>query len=106
MGGATLAYLMRTTKKAGAIAALGVAGGGAYQSTVYPLILRGIHVLGIDCPSCPQELRRELWEELSADPGLLPSEDLLTSEIALEDIPQTAAAMLNGRTKGRVLVRL
>ncbi len=105
VGGATLAYLMRTTKKAGAIAALGVAGGGAYQSTVYPLILRGIHVLGIDCPSCPQELRRELWEELSADPELLPSEDLLTSEITLEDIPQVAAAMLNGRTKGRVLVR-
>jgi acrylyl-CoA reductase (NADPH) len=105
VGGATLAYLMRTTKKAGAIAALGVAGGGAYQSTVYPLILRGIHVLGIDCPSCPQELRTKLWEELSADPELLPSAKLLTSEIALEDIPQVAAAMLKGRTKGRVLVR-
>jgi acrylyl-CoA reductase (NADPH) len=96
---------MRTTKKAGGIAALGVAGGDVYQSTVYPLILRGIHVLGIDCPSCPQELRTELWEELSADPGLLPSADLLTSEITMEDIPQAAAAMLNGYTKGRVLVR-
>jgi putative YhdH/YhfP family quinone oxidoreductase len=106
VGGATFAYLMRTTKKAGAIAALGVAGGATYQATVYPLILRGIHVLGIDCPSCPQELRRELWEELSADSELLPSEELLTSEIALEDIPRVAPAMLNGHTKGRVLVRL
>jgi len=105
VGGATLAYLMRTTKKTGAIAALGVAGGGAYQSTVYPLILRGIQVLGVDCPSCPPDLRRALWEELSADPELLPSEDLLTSEIALEDIPRVATAMLNGHTKGRVLVR-
>jgi putative YhdH/YhfP family quinone oxidoreductase len=105
VGGATLAYLMRTTKKAGAIAALGVAGGGVYQSTVYPLILRGIHVLGIDCPSCPPELRRELWEELSADLELLPSEGSLTSEIALEDIPRVATAMLDGHTKGRVLVR-
>jgi putative YhdH/YhfP family quinone oxidoreductase len=105
VGGATLAYLMRTTQKGGAIAALGVAGGATYQSTVYPLILRGIHVLGIDCPSCPLDLRRELWEELSADPALLPSEDLLTSEITLDDIPRVAAAMLNGRTKGRVLVR-
>jgi putative YhdH/YhfP family quinone oxidoreductase len=105
VGGATLAYLMRTTMKAGAIAALGVAGGAAYQATVYPLILRGIQVLGIDCPSCPQELRRELWEEVSADPALLPSEELLTSEITLEDLPRVATDMLNGRTKGRVLVR-
>jgi hypothetical protein len=35
-----------------------------------------------------------------------PSADLLTSEITLEDIPQVAAAMLNGHTRGRVLVRL
>jgi acrylyl-CoA reductase (NADPH) len=105
VGGATFAYLMRTTQKAGAIAALGVAGGASYQATVYPLVLRGIHVLGIDCPSCPRELRQELWEELSAEPELLPSAELLTSEITLEDIPQTAEAMLNGRTTGRVVVR-
>jgi NADPH-dependent curcumin reductase CurA len=47
-----------------------------------------------------------LWDELSVDPELLPSAELLTSEITLEDIPQAAAAMLKGRTKGRVLVRL
>jgi acrylyl-CoA reductase (NADPH) len=105
VGGATFAYLMRTTKQAGAIAALGLAGGASYQATVYPLILRGIHVLGIDCPSCPQELRHALWDELSVDPELLPSDELLTSEITMEDIPQAAAAMLKGRTKGRVLVR-
>ena len=105
VGGATLAYLMRTTKKGGAIAALGVAGGAPFQSTVYPLILRGIQVLGIDCPSCPPDLGRQLWASLIADHDLLPSEELLTSEVSLEDIPQVTAAMLNGQTKGRILVR-
>jgi putative YhdH/YhfP family quinone oxidoreductase len=105
VGGATLTYLMRTTQKGGAVAALGVAGEAAVQTTVYPLILRGIQVLGIDCPSCPQELRRQLWEALIADPELLPNEELLTSEVTLEDIPQVTTAMLNGQTKGRVLVR-
>lgn len=106
VGGATLAYLMRTTKKGGAIAAVGVAGGAAFQATVYPLILRGIQVLGIDCPSCTQNLRWQLWQELIGDPELLPSEELLISEVTLEDIPHVTAAMLNGQTKGRTLVRL
>ena len=64
VGGPTLAYLMRTTKKGGAIAAIGVAGGAAFRATVFPLILRGIKVLGIDMPSTPLEMRRELWEEV------------------------------------------
>src|SRR5690242_7098181 len=64
VGGATLAYLMRTTKKGGGIAAVGVAGGAAFRSTVFPLILRGISVLGIDLPSVSQERRRELWDEI------------------------------------------
>jgi len=106
VGGSTLAYLMRTTKKGGAIASIGVAGGAVFQATVYPLILRGIQVLGIDCPSCPQDLRWQLWQELLAIPDLLPSEAALTSEVALEDIPTVTAAMLNGQTKGRTLVRL
>jgi acrylyl-CoA reductase (NADPH) len=54
VGGATLAYLMRTTKKGGAIAAIGVSGGAAFRATVFPLILRGIKVLGIDMPSTPR----------------------------------------------------
>ncbi len=106
VGGATLAYLMRTTQKGGAIAAVGVAGGAAFQTTVYPLILRGIQVLGIDCPSSPRELVGQLWQELISDPELLPSEELLISEVTLEDIPHVTAAMLNGKTRGRTLVRL
>ncbi len=106
VGGSTLAYLMRTTKKGGAIASIGVAGGAVFQATVYPLILRGIQVLGIDCPSCPQDLQWQLWQELIGDPDLLPSEELLVSEVTLEDIPTVTAAMLKGQTKGRVLVRL
>ena len=45
---------------AGAIAAIGVSGGAAYHATVYPLILRGIKVLGIDMPSTPLPMRQQL----------------------------------------------
>ena len=105
VGGATLAYLMRTTKKGGAIAAIGVSGGAAFRATVFPLILRGIKVLGIDMPSTPLEVRRELWEEVIRETTLLSLLDTIVSEVTLEDIPRVTQAMLGGQTRGRILVR-
>jgi acrylyl-CoA reductase (NADPH) len=105
VGGATLAYLMRTTKKGGAIAAIGVSGGAAFRATVYPLILRGVKVLGIDMPSTPLHMRRELWEEVIGETTLLSLVDAIVSEVTLEDIPRVTQAMLGGQTRGRILVR-
>lgn len=105
VGGATLAYLMRTTKKDGAIAAIGVSGGAAFQATVYPLILRGIKVLGIDMPSIPLQMGRELWKEVIREATLLSVVDSIASEVTLEDIPWVTQAMLGGQTRGRILVR-
>lgn len=105
VGGATLAYLMRTTKKGGAIAAIGVAGGAAFHATVYPLILRGINVLGIDMPSTPLAMRQELWKEMMRETTLLSLSDVIVSEVTLEDIPRVTRAMLDGQTRGRILVR-
>jgi acrylyl-CoA reductase (NADPH) len=106
VGGATLAYLMRTTKSGGAIAAIGVAGGAAFQSTVYPLILRGIKIVGIDLPSTPIDVRQNLWEEVMHETSLLGLVDGIATEVTLEDVPQVTQAMLNGQTQGRILVRL
>jgi putative YhdH/YhfP family quinone oxidoreductase len=106
VGGATLAYLMRTTKNGGAIAAIGVAGGAAFHTTVFPLILRGVKVLGIDMPSTPLQMRRELWEEVMSEARLLSLTDSIVTEVTLEDIPRVTQAMLKGQTRGRILVRL
>ena len=105
VGGATLAYLMRTTKKGGAIAAIGVSGGAAYHATVYPLILRGIKLLGVDMPSTSLHMRRDLWEEVVHETTLLSLVHAIVSEVTLEDIPRMTEAMLGGRTRGRILVR-
>ncbi len=105
VGGATLAYLMRTTKKGGGIAAVGVAGGAAFEATVYPFILRGVMVLGIDMPSTPREVRQDLWEEVIQEANLASLGDVMVTEAALEDIPSVTQAMLAGQTRGRILVR-
>jgi acrylyl-CoA reductase (NADPH) len=103
VGGATLAYLMRTTKKGGAIAAIG--GGAVFHATLFPLALRGINVLGIDMPSTPLQMRHELWEEVIRETALQSLVDAIVSEVRLEDIPKVIWAMLGGHTRGRILVR-
>jgi putative YhdH/YhfP family quinone oxidoreductase len=106
VGGATLAYLLRTTKKGGGIAAIGVAGGAAFQATVYPLILRGVKVLGVDMPSTSAGLRDELWVEVQRGAPPESVVDALTSEVALDDVPRVMQALLAGQTRGRTLVRI
>ena len=106
VGGATLAYLLRTTKKGGAIAAVGVAGGAAFSSTVFPLILRGVKVLGMDAPSTPLPVRRKLWDEVIREAPLLRLLEPTITQVTLEDIPRVTHAMLSGQTRGRTLVKL
>ncbi|MBX6395064.1 MAG: acryloyl-CoA reductase, partial [Alicyclobacillaceae bacterium] len=64
VGGRTLAYLLRTTRYGGAVALSGLTGGNSVQTTVYPFILRGVSLLGIDSVYCPADVRREIWQRL------------------------------------------
>lgn len=106
VGGSTLAYLMRTTKKGGSIAAIGVTGGPTLNATVFPFILRGVNILGIDMPSCPVETRQELWHQLAGSFTWERVIDQVAQEIRLEELPAAVKAILGGKTRGRTIVRL
>ncbi len=105
VGGATLAYLIRTTKYGGSIAACGLTGGTTVNTTVFPFLLRGVNLLGIDSVFCPMGLRRELWQRLASD--LKPTKlDSISREVTLDELPQVTASLLKGGVKGRTVVRL
>ncbi|GAC1407603.1 MAG: acryloyl-CoA reductase [Ktedonobacteraceae bacterium] len=106
VGGSTLAYLLRTTKTGGSVASCGNTGGINLTTTVFPFILRGVNLLGIDSATCPMELRRQLWEQLATEykpAGLL---DSISNEVSLDDLPQTLKTILKGGTRGRTIVRV
>ena len=105
VGGSTLAYLIRTTKYGGSIAACGLTGGSTVNATVFPFILRGVNLLGIDSVYCPMELRRELWQQMAGDlkPFSLAS---MSREVTLDELPQVTASLLKGGVRGRTVVRL
>lgn len=106
VGGATLAYLIRSTKYGGSIAACGLTGGNAVSTTVYPFILRGVNLLGIDSVTCPMELRQTLWERIGTDLKPRNMEALVYREAALEELPEITATILKGGIRGRALVKL
>ncbi|WP_417730105.1 YhdH/YhfP family quinone oxidoreductase [Rosistilla oblonga] len=103
VGGTTLETLLRTTAYRGCIAACGLAGGHELQTTVYPFLLRGITLAGIDSAMCPMPQRLEIWNRLASDWKPAGLEDL-ANEISLDDLPAAVDSMLAGKHSGRSIV--
>lgn len=103
VGGEVLASVLRGTRYGGAVAACGLAGGATVPTTVYPFILRGVSLLGIDSVMCPKPKRLAAWQRLVRD---LPLDklDAMTVVEPLAKVPLLAEAILNGQIRGRVVV--
>ena len=105
VGGPALAYIMRTLRYGGAVAVSGMTGGVGLKTTVLPLILRSVAVLGTDSVNTPAALRRTVWDRLAADlrpRGL----DDIAREVDLEGVEEVLDAILSGGVRGRTVVRV
>lgn len=105
VGGKTLATIMRSTDYRGCVTACGLVGGTELPLTVYPLILRGVTLAGIDSAKCPREPRMEIWKKLSGEWNVSDKLEPLAREVTLSAVPQEVATMLAGQNYGRILVR-
>ncbi len=105
VGAATLPYILRTLRYGGAVAASGNTSGPALATTVFPFILRGVALLGIDSAAVPIEERRRLWERLATDLRPRGLGEAVT-EVDLEHLEQALDGILAGQARGRWIVRL
>jgi acrylyl-CoA reductase (NADPH) len=105
VGGKVLAGLLPAMAYHSSVAVCGNAGGIELNTTVFPFILRGVNMLGIDSVMCPLEVRTEAWNRLVRD---LPPQALagMHQVVALEDIPALSQDILKGQVRGRVVVDL
>ncbi|WJH36340.1 oxidoreductase [Paenibacillus sp. CC-CFT747] len=105
VGGPALARTLATVRYGGAVAVSGLAGGTELPATVLPFILRGVSLLGIDSVQCPMEQRQATWQRLAGD--LKPRRlEAMIREIPLKEVPEAMDAILQGRMRGRLVVRL
>jgi NADPH2:quinone reductase len=107
LGGDTLAYLTRTVRPWGNIACIGLAQSQALNTTVMPLILRGVSLLGIHSVNVPRAWRLALWEKLAGEWKPHAIERLIVrAVIGLEEVPQACAQLIAGGARGRYVVRI
>ncbi len=104
VGGTTLAAVLRTLRYGAAVAASGLTGGNTFESSVYPFIVRGASLLGIDTVQTPIEERRRVWDVLAtAYPSDL-LDRMVDDQIGLESLGPALDRILAGGTRGRILV--
>lgn len=103
VGGAFLATAIRATRYGGAVAACGNVASPALELTVYPFILRGVKLLGIDSVNVPIAERGALWSRLAGE-WKLAVLDRLARKVTLSGLNAEIEAILLGQQRGRVVL--
>jgi len=103
VGSHTLANVLAATRYGGVVAACGNAQGMDLPASVAPFILRGVTLVGVEAVVTPHDRRVAAWDRLATD---LDREllDTMVTEVGLDDLPEVAARILEGRVRGRVVV--
>jgi acrylyl-CoA reductase (NADPH) len=105
VGGDTLAAVLRGIATRGSVAVCGLAGSPQLNTTVFPFILRGVNLLGIDSPKTTKPERVEIWSRLATDLPL----DLLDSMLEVIPLREVFAAgerILAGQVRGRIVLEI
>lgn len=103
VGGDTLSWLLRTVQQDGVIASFGNAGGAELHTTVFPFILRGVKLLGVDSAATLMPLRRQMWQRLAGDLRI-DNLDAIAHRILLQELPETCEKSIRGEARGRAVV--
>jgi len=105
VGGMILENIIKSIKQNGAVTCCGNVASSKLELTVFPFILRGVTLIGIDSQNLPMIYREKVWKQLATDwkpVTLLDSYD----EISLDDLDQKISLMLQGKLKGRTIINM
>ncbi len=105
VGGDMLAAVLKSTRHGGAVTCCGLVGSPELPMNVFPFILRGVSLLGIDSVQCPREPRLTVWDKL-AGPWKPEHLEETAGECTLEGLEEKIQAILKGEIKGRTVVNL
>jgi NADPH:quinone reductase-like Zn-dependent oxidoreductase len=83
-----------------------MAGGPGLHTTVFPLILRGVSLLGVSSANCPIDTRRKLWDRLGNEWKPPHLDEIIRDEVDLDGMEARFGVMLAGQSLGRTVVRI
>jgi putative YhdH/YhfP family quinone oxidoreductase len=105
VGGGILAAAVKSARYGGIVTCCGNASSGNLPLNVYPFILRGVRLIGIDSARCPLEKRKKIWQKL-ADEWQIPYLEQMSTTINLGELSASIDRMLRGGIRGRIVVDL
>ena len=105
VGSTTLANVLSMIRYGGAVAACGLAGGIDLPTTVAPFILRSVSLVGIELVYASKLIRKEAWTRLGKDLDMDKLSEM-TAEIGLADTIEAGKKIVNGRVRGRLVVKI
>jgi acrylyl-CoA reductase (NADPH) len=105
VGGAMLSSAIKATKYTGTVTCSGMVGDINFTSSIFPFILRGVKLIGIDSVECPMDKRLTVWNKMASNfkPDCLST---LTHEISLNEALEKLMAILDGKSIGRSVVKI
>jgi len=103
VGGEVLTTAVKSSRQGGIVTCCGNVASAELSLTVYPFILRGVKLVGIDSQNCPMDHRLSIWNKLA---GGWKSEHLaeLYREIKLEEVSENIDSILQGKLQGRIII--
>ena len=105
VGGTILENSIKSVKPMGTVTCCGNVASPKLELTVYPFILRGISLIGIDSQNYPMAHRKRVWKKLASDWKPSSLSDTF-EEITLDELPEKINLMLKGKLKGRTIVNI
>ncbi|MDX1585931.1 MAG: YhdH/YhfP family quinone oxidoreductase, partial [Balneolaceae bacterium] len=105
VGGSMLDAVLRQTGHNGAVACCGNILGHELHTDIYPFILRGVSLMGVDSGIAEMKDRKRIWKKL-AGKWKIGKLQMLSKEIGLEEVPYEIDRMMNGGQIGKILVKL
>ena len=105
VSGEILSLLLTSLSPGGAVACSGLVGGPSFESSIFPFILRGNALIGIDSVEIPLKDKDHIWEHFAHD-WALEGLDKITKEVSLDNLEVEIESILSGNQVGRVLVKI
>lgn len=106
VGGDMLAGITRVIEPWGNIACCGMAGGHGLNATVFPMILRGVSLLGVSSTNCSIDMRRKLWDRLANEWKPPHLDEIIREEVTMDGMGPVFDNLLKGGAKGRSVVKI
>jgi acrylyl-CoA reductase (NADPH) len=103
VSGPILSAMLKTTKYAGLVTCCGMAASPELNTSIFPFILRGVKLIGIDSTEIGLPIKERMWNYL-ADSWKPKNLDQLVKEVGLDELPNEIDRILEGKAKGRIIV--